>query len=164
MATAPGLSHWIPLPYGPFRAFFRDPLQFLVQTHERFGDVFRFRIGPLVVHFLYHPDHVRHVLHDHPKNYQRGWHYRLLRRLLGENLVVSEGDYWLRQRRLAQAAFLRQRLAGYAAVMVDATQQMLALARGHRSRAEPGHWPGDVARSPGHRRPHALWPRCQRQR
>jgi cytochrome P450 len=97
-----------------------------VQSHACFGDVVRFRIGPLLVHFLYHPDHVRHVLFDHPKDYLRGWQYRLLRRLLGDNLVVSEGDFWLRQRRLAQPAFARPRMAGYADVMVDATSQMLA--------------------------------------
>jgi hypothetical protein len=51
MATAPRLSHWIPLPYGPFREFLRDPLAYQVRARERFGDVFRFRIGPLVVHY-----------------------------------------------------------------------------------------------------------------
>src|SRR5262249_7724396 len=102
------------------------PLEFQLRAWERFGDVFRFRIGPLLAHFLYHPDHVRRVLHDQQKNYLRGWHFRLLHRLLGDNLVVSEGNYWIRQRRLAQPAFLRQRLAGYAEAMVDATSQMLA--------------------------------------
>src|SRR5216683_5760509 len=126
MATAPGLTQWVPLPYGSFREALRDPLGFQWRARERFGDVFRFRIGPMAVHFLYHPDHVRRVLHDHQKNYPRSWHYRLLRRLLGNGLVVSEGDFWLRQRRLAQPAFHRQRLSGYAAVMVDATAQMLA--------------------------------------
>ncbi|MFO0844866.1 MAG: cytochrome P450 [Gemmataceae bacterium] len=130
MAKAPGITHWLPLPYGAFGEFVRDPLGFQLRAHGQFGDVFRFRLGPLVIHFLYHPDHVRRVLHDHQKNYLRGWHYRLLRRLLGENLVVSEGDYWLRQRRLAQPAFHRTRLAGYATVMADATAKMLARWRG----------------------------------
>jgi cytochrome P450 len=125
VARAPGLACWVPLPYGAFGRFVRDPLGFQVEAHRRFGDVFRFRIGPLLVHFVYHPDHVRHVLFENPKNYLRGWQYRLLRRLLGDNLVVSEGDFWLRQRRLAQPAFARGRLAGYAAVMVGATSQML---------------------------------------
>ncbi len=126
MATAPGISQWVPLPYGPFGESLRDPLGFQLRARRRFGDVFRFRVGPLLVHFVYHPDHVRRVLHDHQKNYPRGWHYRLLRRLLGDNLVVSEGDFWLRQRRLAQPAFHRQRLTGYAEVMADATAGTLA--------------------------------------
>lgn len=126
MTTAPGSANWLPLPYGAFREFLRDPLGYQLRARERFGDVFRFRIGPLIAHFLYHPDHVRRVLIDHQKNYPRGWHYRLVRHLLGNNLVVSEGEYWRRQRRLAQPAFQRQRLSGYAQVMVDATSRMLA--------------------------------------
>jgi cytochrome P450 len=126
MPTAPGLAAWLPLPVGHFRRFLRQPLQFQLDARRRFGDVFRFRIGPLLVHFLYHPDHVRRVLYEHQKNYLRGWHYRFLRRQMGDNLVVSEGDYWMRQRRLAQPAFLRPRLSGYADVMADATSQMLA--------------------------------------
>lgn len=103
----------------------RDPLGYQLRARDRFGDVFRSRIG-MLVHFLYHPEHVRHVLYDHQKNYLRGWHYRLLRNLLGDNLVVSEGDHWRRQRRLAQPAFHRQRLCEYANVMVEATRSMLA--------------------------------------
>ena len=56
----------------------------------------------------------------------RGWQCRLLGRLFSDNLVASEGAVWLRQRRLAQGAFSRQRLAGYANVMVDATTQLLS--------------------------------------
>jgi cytochrome P450 len=114
------------LPYGYFKEFLRDPLGYQLRARARYGDVFRSRIGPSLAHFLYHPDHVRHVLYDHQKNYPRGWHYRLLRSLLGNGLVASEGDHWRRQRRLAQPAFQRQRLGGYAQFMVDATSGMLA--------------------------------------
>lgn len=125
MARAPGITHWLPLPLGSLRQFLLDPLQFQREAFARFGDVFRFRIGPLLIHFLYHPDHVRRVLFEHPKNYERGWQYRFLRRVLGENLVVAEGSYWLRQRRLLQPAFHRDRLARYAQVMIEAGEQML---------------------------------------
>ncbi len=125
MATAPGITQWIPLPYGFLKDFLRDPLEYQLKARERFGDVFRSRIG-MLVHFLYHPDHVRRVLYDNQKNYPRGWHYRLVRNLLGNGLVVSEGDHWRRQRRLAQPAFHRQRLSGYAQIMVEATSGMLA--------------------------------------
>ena len=86
----------------------------------------RLRFGPFLFHFLYHPDHVRQVLNDRPKNYLRGSHYRIISRLFGEGLLLSEGDFWLRQRRLAQPAFQRQRLAQYALVMTDATARLLA--------------------------------------
>lgn len=136
MATAPGITQWLPLPYGFLKEFLRDPLSYQLRARERFGDVFRSRIGSLV-HFLYHPDHVRRVLYDHQKNYPRGWHYRLLRSLLGNGLVASEGDHWRRQRRLAQPAFHRQRLKGYAEVMVEATCGML------------GRWDGTAAADSG---------------
>ena len=124
MAFAPGITQRIPAPFGPLGAFVRDPLGFQLQAREQFGDVFRFRIGPIVNHFLYHPEHIRRVLHEQQKNYLRGWHYRLMRRHFGDSLTVSEGTLWLRQRRLAQPAFHRQRLAEYADVMVDAASEL----------------------------------------
>jgi cytochrome P450 len=126
MATAPGISFWIPLPIGRRAQILHDPLNFFLRAREHHGDVYRLRLGPLVTHFVFHPDHVRHVLHDRPKNYVRGWQYRLLRRLLGDNLIVNDGEAWLRQRRLAQPAFGRERLARYADVMVQATADALA--------------------------------------
>lgn len=126
MAIAPGISHYVPVPYGPWGAFLRDPLGFQARAQRQFGDVFRFRIGPVVLHFLYHPDHVRHVLAEHQKNYLRGWQYRLMGKLFGPSLTVSEGPFWLRQRRLAQPAFHRQRLAGYANVVVDVASDLVS--------------------------------------
>ncbi|HEV3341116.1 MAG TPA: cytochrome P450 [Pirellulales bacterium] len=137
MAVAPGFRHRIPLPYGPLAAFLRDPLGFQMQARERFGDVVRFHVGPVVTHFLYHPAHVRRVLHENHKNYPRGWHYGLMRRAFGESLTVSEGDFWLRQRRLAQPAFHRQRLSGYAEVMVDSASQLVSRWRAMASESKP---------------------------
>jgi cytochrome P450 len=121
MTKAPGFTQLFPLPYGPLRALRSDPLGSQRQILAQYGEIVRVRIGPVLGHFLFHPDQVREVLHDRQKNYLRGWQYALMRRLFGDNLVVSEGDYWARQRRLAQPAFHRQRLAGYAEVMIDET-------------------------------------------
>lgn len=126
MALAPGRLQWLPLPYGTLREFLHEPLGFQMQGRARYGDVMRLRLGPMLIHFLYHPDEVRRVLYSHQKNYLRGWHYRLLHQLFGDNLIVSEGDHWRRQRRLAQPAFQHQRLHDYAAIMTDATCQLLS--------------------------------------
>jgi len=130
------LHAMIPLPYGNFAAILRDPLGFQRAAQRRLGDVLRFRNGPFLLHFLYHPDHVRRVLQERQKQYLRSWQYRLLKRLFGGNLVVSEGPYWLRQRRLAQGAFHRERLAAYVGAMVDATEQMLSEWREREARGE----------------------------
>jgi cytochrome P450 len=126
MASAPGINQWLPLPCGAVAAFMRDPLGFQLEARARYGDVFRLRLGPFLAHFLYHPDHVRRVLSEHQKNYLRGWQYRFMRRLFGQNLTTSEGPFWLRQRRMAQPAFHRQRLPGYAHVMVDVASSLAA--------------------------------------
>ena len=125
MAIAPGYKRWIPLPYGTVGAAVRTPLSFLTQSREQFGDVVRLQLGPMVTHFLFHPDHVSCVLRERQKNYLRGWQYNLLRRLFDDNLVASEGEFWRRQRRLAQPAFHLQRLSTYAAAMIDATAGLM---------------------------------------
>jgi cytochrome P450 len=103
----------------------RDAAQFLLRAHASYGDVVRLRLGPRTAFALFHPDHIYHVLVKHRENYtkqSRG--YVKLRHVLGNGLLTSEGDFWLRQRRLLQPAFAPVRLAGFAAAMVSATEEM----------------------------------------
>lgn len=100
IATAPGITQCIPLPYGRSKELLHDSLGYQHRARGQSGDVFRSRIGPSLVHFYYHLDQVRRVLYDQQKNCPRRWHYRLLRRLLGNGLDASEGDHWGRRRRL----------------------------------------------------------------
>src|SRR5262249_55336248 len=51
---------------------------------------------------------------------------RLLTPLLGKGMLMSEGNFWLRQRRLAQPAFQKSRIAAYGPGMVEVTERMLA--------------------------------------
>ncbi|MEO8604756.1 MAG: cytochrome P450, partial [bacterium] len=122
-ARAPGRRYPTALHF--FLAARRDPLGLLRQTFEEYGDVMRFDAWPLIAHVVYHPDHIKHVLQDNNRNYWKGDLVGRTKPLIGEGLFTSEGDFWRRQRRLAQPAFHRQRIESFAALMRDATARML---------------------------------------
>ncbi|MCB9567830.1 MAG: cytochrome P450 [Myxococcales bacterium] len=109
-------------------AFRRDPLAFLERATAAAGDLFRFRATSRVwVYVLRSPTAIHHVLVDHPERYtKRSRGYRKLREFLGEGLLTAEGERWRRQRRIAQPAFHRARIAGFAATMTAMTEAMLA--------------------------------------
>ncbi len=103
----------------------RDAAQFLLRAHADYGDIVRLRLGPRTAFALFHPDHIYHVFVKHRDNYtkqSRG--FKKLRHVVGNGLITSEGNSWLRQRRLLQPAFNAPKLAAFAAPMVAATQEM----------------------------------------
>src|SRR5258708_7019409 len=110
---------------GNYKEFRRDPLGFLTGVARQYGDVVGMRYYKYRVYILNHPDDIETVLVTHNKKFIKGRALRANKRLFGEGLLTSEGDFWLRQRRLAQPAFHRVRIASYAATMVEYTQRML---------------------------------------
>ena len=104
----------------------RDPLTTFLNWAREFGDIFYYRAIWLHVYFLNHPDLIEAVLVGNARNVQKDRVVRNSRWFLGEGLLTSEGDPWLRQRRLVQPAFHRARIASYAKIMVDLTEEMLA--------------------------------------
>jgi cytochrome P450 len=72
------------------------------------------------------PDLIEQVLVTDNRNFVKPYIYQFLRPALGNGLLLSEGDFWLRQRKLMQPAFLRQRIETYGTAMVSHTQRMLA--------------------------------------
>ena len=105
---------------GHLLAYRRDPLGFLVRTARAYdGDVVSYRHGPRRVYFLKHPDLVREVLVTRQHEFGKGLGVQWAKMFLGEGLLTSEGEFHTRQRRLAQPAFHRQRIAAYGADMTD---------------------------------------------
>ena len=107
------------LPGGALIPFRRDPLSFLRKLALKHGDVVRFRMGPQDVFLLNDPEKIRDVLITHDRRFSKGPGLRVAERLLGKGLLTSEGEFHRRQRRLAQPAFHRPRLATYAALMTE---------------------------------------------
>ena len=141
-ATAGQLTH----PPGPRRRvpalnaleLGRNPLAFLAGLADRYGDIARVPLGTETLYLFNHPDLVRDVLVTNHRNFHKGRGLERAKMLLGTGLLTSEDEYHLRQRRLAQPAFHRQRVAAYGATMAS-----YAAARRDRWRAG---WVIDVHR------------------
>jgi cytochrome P450 len=103
-----------------------DPLRAFSEAADQYGDVVHLKTGPYHGFLLLDPADIKHVLQDNARNYHKSPLYDRLRDSLGNGLLTSEDSFWLRQRRLAQPAFHRQKLAAMADVMVDCTEQLLA--------------------------------------
>jgi cytochrome P450 len=102
-----------------------DPLSSFSTWAREFGDMFYYRAAWLHVYFLNHPDLIEEVLVRNYKNFLKDRVIRNSRWFFGQGLLTNEGDSWLRQRRLSQPAFHRERVASYAKIMTEYTQQML---------------------------------------
>jgi cytochrome P450 len=104
----------------------RDQLGFLTHCARTYGDAVKLQFGLRKVLVLNHPDLIEEALVTKQRNFVKGYFYRILGPLLGNGLLTSEGDFWLRQRRLAQPAFHRERISAYAQTMLDYTADLLA--------------------------------------
>lgn len=104
----------------------RDPLGFLMRHRAKFGDFIFYSLKIANVYQVTHPEIVRHVLQTNNRNYNKDTiQYNTLSQITGRGLLTSDGDVWLRQRRLAQPAFHRRRLEAMAGTMTEATCAML---------------------------------------
>ena len=112
---------------GVMREFNRDTLGFVTRCRD-YGDVVHARFLYVHAYFLFNPSDVETLLTTNAKSYRKSQSLRspFFRRLVGNGLVTSEGDFWRRQRRLAQPGFHRQRISSYGDVMVQYAQRAIA--------------------------------------
>jgi cytochrome P450 len=102
----------------------KNPLHFMLQLGRTYGDMSCFRLAGRHFYFVNHPELIKQVLQD--SNFVRTpLTRRLMASFLGEGVFSQEGTEHLRQRRLMQPAFHRERLATYGRTMVEATYQAL---------------------------------------
>ena len=80
------------------------------------------QLGPRKVHLASHPDFVEQVLVTENRKFGKSYVFELLRPMLGNGLLNSEGEFWLRQRRLMQPAFNESSVNNYAGIIVDLRQ------------------------------------------
>lgn len=88
-----------------------DMLGLFTKTSREFGGIAQFKLLNSTYFLITNPDYVKYILQDNYKNFIRGRSVETGRVLLGNGLPLTDGDFWLRERRLLQPAFHRERLA-----------------------------------------------------
>jgi cytochrome P450 len=111
---------------GHLPEFRRDRLDFLTRCAREYGDFVSLRLGPKRVILVSDPEAIEYVLVTGSRLFRKHFALRLNPLVLGNGLLSSEGELWVRQRRLIQSAFQRQRIATYGSIMVEHADRMLA--------------------------------------
>jgi cytochrome P450 len=92
-------------------SFRRDTIAFLTNIAREFGDIAHFTMGSQHFFVVNDPEHIKDILVTHNACFKKGRALERAKRMLGEGLLTSEGAFHQRQRRLAQPAFHRDRIA-----------------------------------------------------
>lgn len=119
---APGPSAWA---LGTIRKVERDILGFFRECLERYGDVVTVRVGPTRRLLLQDPEVIEQMLSRQHRDFIKPYLLRSTR-MLGKGLLSSDGETWVRQRRLAQRCFQPRAVEGHKAIIIDRVDRMLA--------------------------------------
>ncbi len=103
---------------GHLRSFRKRPTEFLTRL-SKLGDVSTFKIAGAQAFLLNHPDLIRDLLVTNHSKFVKGRALQRAKGLLGEGLLTSEREFHLRQRRMIQPAFHRNRINDYANSMIE---------------------------------------------
>ncbi|MUG94294.1 cytochrome P450 [Scytonema sp. UIC 10036] len=85
--------------FNPLRLFQRA-------VKEHLGEIVALKLGSIQAHLVTYPDHVQYILNDNWQNFGKGeamW--KPVRQVAGNNLLTSQGESWIRSRRLMQPMF-----------------------------------------------------------
>ena len=116
----PEEEHWL---FGSGYLIKQNPVTQMNYFIKKYGDIFSLSVPLHKVAVISSPEFARYVLLDNNKNYTKSLAYDLLKSLLGNGLLTSEGDFWKKQRRLIQPAFHRKKLEELTAMMIDTAEK-----------------------------------------
>lgn len=116
------------IPPGPtekYNTVHEDLLSWLSYQFKRFGDVYKASIHGTSVYVVSDPQWADYVLRKNWQNYKKGQDIKRIGLLLGNGLMVSEGDFWKRQRRMIQPAFHDKAIGSFIDVIKTANVALL---------------------------------------
>ena len=124
-----------------------DSLDRMRGIYAQLGDAYRVYAPGRHSHtwVFNHPDDVRRILISNHRNYSKGVGFDRIKMLLGNGIIVSEGEFWKRQRRMMQPTFHRRVLAQLSGIITRANAACLARWDEKAARNEPVNITNDMS-------------------
>ncbi len=111
---------------GSLSAVKQDAIGFLSQSVDKYGDIVRFRFGPITAHLINHPDYIEQVLSRDAENYDKNTHsVQQIRATCGDSLLSANEQAWQRHRKLIQPVFQPRYLEAIDSTIDQSMQPML---------------------------------------
>ena len=101
-----------------------DVLGYFHNSVRKYKGISRAKVGPYHYVNISDPAYIERIF-TNPDIYVKGRDNKTLRFLLGNGLVTSEGEFWLKQRRLIQPLFHKQRLQSFVQKITESTTAIL---------------------------------------
>jgi cytochrome P450 len=117
----PTEKHWL---FGSGYLLKKEPVKQINWFIKKYGDIFSLTVPFNKVALVSTPEFARYILLDNNKNYTKSLAYDLLRPLLGNGLLTSEGDFWKKQRKLIQPAFHKRKLEELTGMMIATAEEV----------------------------------------
>ncbi len=125
MQTTPPGPRGEPL-FGSGRQYSADPLRFVEDIERAYNGIAAFNMGPMETYFVAEPSAIEQILVSDADSYRKpDFQSDTLGDLLGDGLLLSEGDTWQQQRQLANPAFTMGRLAAFDDRIANHTEELL---------------------------------------
>ena len=102
----------------------KSTLGFLEQTARRYGSISSFRILHRRIYMVDDAELIKEILITRQHSFERDSGAKLLRELLGDSVITREEPLHKERRRMLQPAFHKEQIAGYARIMVKASNAM----------------------------------------
>lgn len=120
-------SEGLKTPMGPEKAYdpSEDLLEWLSRESKRFGSIFRATAYGGEIYVVSDPEYVDHVLRVNWQNYRKGQAIKRIGFLLGNGLMVSEGNFWKSQRQMIQPVFHEEIVRTLISVITSANESLL---------------------------------------
>ena len=109
------------------KEFLNNPIRFISKSMEAFSGTYSASLGinrRLII--TQSPDFINYILKENHRNYNKSeLATERAVKFFGKGLLFSNGDYWLRQRRLIQPAFHREKLQGLYSIIIKSIDDFL---------------------------------------